>query len=143
MTNGAFFPASSDSTPSKGAQRECSTYQVPEDREENAAGGDVGGDLGGEGGPDDDDKDEDAAVEEVEDGELRPKPGRQPRDLRGLGEGEPAAEEEHERPGHPVVDHLPPQQSGRGGGGAQLCDGGEGTEATIFLLSTRENSLGE
>lgn len=127
----------------KVAQRERSTHQVPEDGEEDAAGGDVGGDLGGEARPDDHDEGEDAGVEEVEDGELRPHPRRQPRDLRGLGEGEPAAEEEHERPGHPVVNYLPPQQTGRGGGGAQFCDGGEGVrgDATIFLLWSRENSI--
>ena len=49
----------------KVAQRERSTHQVPEDGEEDAAGGDVRGDLGGEARPDDHDEGEDAGVEEV------------------------------------------------------------------------------
>ena len=109
-------------------ERRSITHQVPEDGEEDAAGGDVGGDLGGEAGGDDDDEDEEARVEEVEDGELRSHPGRQPRDLRGLGQGETTAEEEHERPGHPVVDDLPPQQAGGGGGRAQICNVERGRE---------------
>ena len=128
-------------------ERRSITHQVPEDGEEDAAGGDVGGDLGGEAGGDDDDEDEDARVEEVEDGELSPHPGRQPRDLRGLGQGEAAAEEEHERPGHPVVDDLPPQQAGGGGGRAQICNvetverDREGGSRTVFLLWSRENRI--
>ena len=87
--------------------------EVLEDGEEDADGGHVGGDLGGHGGARAHDEAEDGRVEEVEDLELRPDPEGEAGDVDRLGQGEAAAQQEHQRPRQLRVNRAPVQETGR------------------------------